>query len=49
MENYVIKRNGKYKPFESYKIKDAIEKSVVQKGNVEKDNIKNDSAEKDSE
>ena len=27
MENYVIKRNGKYKPFESYKIKDAIEKS----------------------
>ena len=27
MENYVIKRNGKYQPFESYKIKDAIEKS----------------------
>lgn len=27
MGNYVIKRNGKYKPFESYKIKDAIEKS----------------------
>jgi anaerobic ribonucleoside-triphosphate reductase len=27
MENYVIKRNGKYKPFESFKIKDAIEKS----------------------
>ena len=27
MKNYVIKRNGKYKPFESYKIKDAIEKS----------------------
>jgi anaerobic ribonucleoside-triphosphate reductase len=26
MENYVIKRNGKYKPFESHKIKDAIEK-----------------------
>ena len=27
MELYVIKRNGAYKPFESYKIKDAIEKS----------------------
>lgn len=27
MELYVIKRNGSYKPFESYKIKDAIEKS----------------------
>ena len=27
MGTYVIKRNGKYKPFESYKIKDAIEKS----------------------
>jgi len=27
MENYVIKRNGKYKPFESFKVKDAIEKS----------------------
>jgi ribonucleoside-triphosphate reductase len=27
MEKYVIKRNGEYKPFESYKIKDAIEKS----------------------
>jgi len=27
MGNYVIKRNGKYKPFESYKIKDAIDKS----------------------
>ncbi|WP_339887844.1 ribonucleoside triphosphate reductase [uncultured Flavobacterium sp.] len=27
MEIYVIKRNGAYKPFESYKIKDAIEKS----------------------
>ncbi len=27
MENYVIKRNGKYQPFESYKIKDAIEKT----------------------
>ena len=27
MEQYVIKRNGEYKPFESYKIKDAIEKS----------------------
>ncbi len=26
MGNYVIKRNGKYKPFESHKIKDAIEK-----------------------
>ncbi|MFV8343713.1 ribonucleoside triphosphate reductase [Flavobacterium sp. XS2P39] len=27
MEKYVIKRNGEYKPFEGYKIKDAIEKS----------------------
>lgn len=27
MELYVIKRNGAYKPFEGYKIKDAIEKS----------------------
>jgi anaerobic ribonucleoside-triphosphate reductase len=27
MENYVIKRNGNYQPFESYKIKDAIEKT----------------------
>ena len=27
MEKYVIKRNGDYKPFESYKIKDAIVKS----------------------
>ena len=27
MEKYVIKRNGEYKPFESFKIKDAIEKS----------------------
>ena len=27
MEKYVIKRNGDYKPFESFKIKDAIEKS----------------------
>ncbi|MGL2962807.1 ribonucleoside triphosphate reductase [Flavobacterium sp. RSB2_4_14] len=27
MEKYVIKRNGDYKPFESYKIKDAIAKS----------------------
>ena len=27
MEKFVIKRNGDYKPFESYKIKDAIEKS----------------------
>ena len=27
MEQYVIKRNGDYKPFESYKIKDAIERS----------------------
>ena len=27
MEKYVIKRNGDYKPFESYKIEDAIEKS----------------------
>lgn len=27
MKKYVIKRNGDYKPFESYKIKDAIEKS----------------------
>jgi len=27
MEKYVIKRNGDYKPFESYKIKDAIIKS----------------------
>ncbi len=27
MEKYVIKRNGGYKPFESFKIKDAIEKS----------------------
>ena len=26
MEKYVIKRNGDYKPFESYKIKDAIKK-----------------------
>lgn len=29
MELYVIKRNGAYKPFESYKIKDAIEKSFT--------------------
>ncbi|MDR7212311.1 ribonucleoside triphosphate reductase [Flavobacterium piscis] len=29
MEKYVIKRNGKYKPFESFKIKDAIEKSFL--------------------
>jgi len=27
MENFVIKRNGEYKPFEGYKIKDAINKS----------------------
>jgi ribonucleoside-triphosphate reductase len=27
MEKYVIKRNGEYKPFEPFKIKDAIEKS----------------------
>ena len=27
MENYVIKRSGNYQPFESYKIKDAIEKN----------------------
>jgi ribonucleoside-triphosphate reductase len=27
MEKYVIKRNGDYKPYESFKIKDAIEKS----------------------
>lgn len=27
MERYVIKRNGEYKPFENYKIKDAIVKS----------------------
>ncbi|RAR75817.1 ribonucleoside-triphosphate reductase class III catalytic subunit [Flavobacterium aciduliphilum] len=27
MEKFVIKRNGDYKPFESYKIKDAIERS----------------------
>ena len=27
MELYVIKRNGDYKLYESYKIKDAIEKS----------------------
>lgn len=27
MERYVIKRNGDYKPFESFKVKDAIEKS----------------------
>ena len=27
MEKYVIKRNGEYKPFELFKIKDAIEKS----------------------
>jgi ribonucleoside-triphosphate reductase len=26
MEKYVIKRNGEYKPFESFKIKDAIDK-----------------------
>ncbi|HWS60616.1 MAG TPA: ribonucleoside triphosphate reductase [Flavobacterium sp.] len=29
MEKYVIKRNGEYKPFESYKIKDAINKSFL--------------------
>ena len=29
MEKYVIKRNGDYKPFESYKIKDAIKKSFA--------------------
>ena len=29
MEKYVIKRNGDYKPFQSYKIKDAIEKSFA--------------------
>lgn len=27
MEKYVIKRNGEYKPFESFKIQDALEKS----------------------
>jgi ribonucleoside-triphosphate reductase (formate) len=27
MENYVLKRNGKYQPLESFKIKDAIEKT----------------------
>ena len=27
MEKYVIKRNGEYRPFEEFKIKDAIEKS----------------------
>ena len=27
MEKYVIKRNGGYRPFEEFKIKDAIEKS----------------------
>jgi ribonucleoside-triphosphate reductase (formate) len=27
MEKYVIKRNGDYKPFESFKIEDAIAKS----------------------
>lgn len=29
MEKYVIKRNGEYKPFEEFKIKDAIEKSFI--------------------
>ena len=29
MEKYVIKRNGEYKPFEPFKIKDAIEKSFL--------------------
>ncbi|WP_262917900.1 MULTISPECIES: ribonucleoside triphosphate reductase [Flavobacterium] len=29
MERYVIKRNGDYKPFEDFKIKDAIEKSFA--------------------
>ncbi|GGE95132.1 ribonucleoside triphosphate reductase [Flavobacterium limi] len=29
MGKYVIKRNGHYKPFESFKIKDAIEKSFL--------------------
>ena len=28
MEKYVIKRNGDYKPFESFKIEDAIAKSL---------------------
>jgi ribonucleoside-triphosphate reductase len=27
MEKYVIKRNGAYLPFESYKIKEAIQKA----------------------
>jgi hypothetical protein len=27
MEKYVIKRNGEYKPFESFKINDAVAKS----------------------
>ncbi len=27
MEKFVIKRNGEYKPFENFKIKDAIAKS----------------------
>ena len=27
MEKYVIKRNGDYKPFEAYKIQDAIQKA----------------------
>lgn len=29
MEKYVIKRNGDYKPFEPFKIKDAIVKSFT--------------------
>lgn len=29
MENYVIKRNGNYEPFQAYKIKDAIEKGFA--------------------
>jgi ribonucleoside-triphosphate reductase (formate) len=27
MDNYVFKRNEKYNPFESFKVKDTIEKS----------------------
>lgn len=31
MKNYVIKRNEKYNPFESFKIKDAIKKVLIAK------------------
>lgn len=39
MEKYVIKRNGEYKPFESFKINDAISKSFASVGVLFDENI----------